>query len=130
MENMSDLKNVIRQTLENKGILQKMKAQIRAEVFLSLEGNDPINQVEKPPEIFLACELIRELLISLDYRNSLAVFCEESGPTTEMSVHRDLIASELGLKLSNEDKSVPLLLMIIKYLKDMKAQRIDEEVLR
>jgi lisH domain-containing protein FOPNL len=134
MEGVSDLKQVIRQALENKGILQQIKAQIRAEVFLSLEGNHATESmgrepVEKPPEIFLACELIRELLMSLNYKNSLAVFCEESGPTAEMLIQKEYLASELGLTLSKEDQNVPLLLLIVKMLKDMKAQRIDEEIL-
>jgi lisH domain-containing protein FOPNL len=129
MESVTDLKEVVRQSLDSKGILQQIKAQIRAEVYLSLEGKDAVNNVEKPPEVYLACELIRELFMGLDYKNSLAVFCEESGPPSEMGLNRDFLASELGLTVHEDDRSVPLLLMVIRLLKDLKAQRIDEEIL-
>jgi lisH domain-containing protein FOPNL len=130
MESVTDLKDVVRHSLESRGVLQQIKARIRAEVYLSLEGKDSVNNVEKPPDVYLACELVRELFMGLDYKNSLAVFCEESGPPSEMGLNRDFLASELGLSVHEDDRSVPLLLMVIRLLKDMKAQRIDEEVLR
>lgn len=138
MEGVSDLKEVIREALERKGVLQQIKAQIRTEVFLSLEGDhdrggkeeleEERNSYEKSSEIFLACELIRELLMSLNYKNTLTVFCQESGPMTEMLIQKDYLATELGISLSKEDQNIPLLLLIIQMLKDMKSQRIDEEL--
>lgn len=125
--NIIDLKEIIQNTLERKGILSQIKSKIRSEVFLTLEGKEIIdknnNINETNSEIFIATELVRELLLLLDYENTLAVYCEENGPTNDIKINRELIASELGLEIHENDKNIPLIVMIVKLLKEMKNQR-------
>tara|TARA_B110000305_G_C18839447_1_gene359400 strand:+ start:83 stop:208 length:126 start_codon:yes stop_codon:yes gene_type:complete len=40
MASLEDLKNVLRETLEQKGTLNKVKAEIRAEIFTSLDADN------------------------------------------------------------------------------------------
>lgn len=122
-----DIKEAIRSALENRGTLREIKARIRAEVFQTLENKEnSVQPPQKPHDVYLACELIRELLMSFDYSNTAAVFSEESGQPDEMRIDRSFLASELGLMPVESDGSdVPLLILIVRMLKDMKSERID-----
>ena len=40
MASLDDLKNVLRETLEQKGVLGKVKSQIRAEIFTALDADN------------------------------------------------------------------------------------------
>ena len=78
MASLEDLKNVLRETLEQKGVLGKVKSQIRAEIFTALDadnsGKPPI-----PQENILINELIREYLEYNKYYNTCSVLVSESG---------------------------------------------------
>ena len=40
MANLNDLKDVLKETLEQKGALNKIKAEIRAEIFTALDAEN------------------------------------------------------------------------------------------
>jgi lisH domain-containing protein FOPNL len=40
MASLEDLKSVLRETLEQKGVLNKVKAEIRAEIFTALDADN------------------------------------------------------------------------------------------
>ncbi len=110
-----DLTEAIREALDRKGISSKIKSQLRAEVYHTLEDKSvPIP--EKPKDVFIASELIRELMMSFRLQNSLSVFCEEFGQPSEMNVDREFIGGELGLNVLGSDEKIPLLLQIIQHL--------------
>lgn len=70
--NTKFLLTVIKETLENRGVLGQIKARIRAEVFNALEDQSE----EKPPlsnENLLINELIREYLDFNKYKYSSSV---------------------------------------------------------
>ena len=122
--NTNDLKSILKSSLESRGVLNEIRAKIRSEVFLTLEGKEnSTNSIEKSSEIFLATELVRDLLLLLDYENTLAVYCEENGPMNDLKLNRELLTTELGLEIHENDKNIPLLVMIVKLLKEMKNQR-------
>ena len=52
-----------RQALEKKGVIKDLKARLRADVYQCLEDKS-VKMPEKPADVFLATELIRELLIT------------------------------------------------------------------
>ena len=84
----------------------------------------------KPEDVFLACELMHELMMSLGLNNSLTVFQQESGQPSEMRIDRLHLASELGFRTNErEDRDVPLLLLIVRMMKEMKMKTIDDTVL-
>ena len=85
--------------------------------------------MSKPQDVFLACELVRELMMSLGLNNSLSVFQQESGQPSEMRVDRIHLASELGFRTNEKlDRNVPLLLLVIRMLKEMKMKKIDDMI--
>ena len=84
---------------------------------------------DKHEDVFLACELMRELMMSLGLNNSLSVFQQESGQPSEMRIDRLHLASELGFRThEREDRDVPLLLLIVRMMKEMKMKQIDDIV--
>lgn len=128
-----DLKTAVRQALEKKGVIKDLKARLRAEVYQCLEDKS-VKMPEKPADVFLATELIRELLISLKLDNTLAVFCEEMGQPTEMRCDREFLGDELGFNVSNRSAvvtalkgkenspaTVPLLVQLVTHLRHNKA---------
>lgn len=84
----------------------------------------------KPEDVFLACELVRELMMSLGLNNSLSVFQQEAGQPSEMRIDRPHLASELGFRTNERtDRDVPLLLLVVRMLKEMKIKQIDDVML-
>ena len=82
MASLEDLKNVLRETLEQKGVLNEVKAKIRAEIFTAL---DSVN-VGKPPlsnENMIINEMIREYLEYNKYYNTASVLVTETGQPHE-----------------------------------------------
>lgn len=110
--------------LKRQGVYSKLKANIRAEVFNLLDDKT----VEMPPpprDVFLASELIREFLMIFKCNNTLSVFIEEmGGGPMEMYVDRPLLGHELGLNTLNCDEKVPLLVMLVEYLKANRVEYI------
>jgi hypothetical protein len=121
----SDLVEAITESLKRKGVYSKIKSQVRAEVFHTLEDkNTPAP--EKPREVYLAAELIREFMIRFKLNNSLSVFCEEMGQPAEMGVNREFIGSELGLNTLQSDPNIPLLISVLEHLMDKKTASLGE----
>lgn len=116
-----DLVLAVEDALKRRGVLSKMKAQMRAEVFHSLEDKSA-TYPSKPPDVFIAAELIKEFLMLLKLDNTLSVFCEEMGQPNEMTVDRNFLGLELGLNTLGTDPKMPLLLSIIQYLKKDRAE--------
>eukprot|EP01032_Pedospumella_encystans_P036945 gene36945-41821_t len=118
----SDLVEAISEALKRKGVYSKIKSQLRAEVFHTLEDKT-IVAPDKPHDVYLAAELIREFMIKFKLNNSLSVFCEEMGQPSEMAVNREFLGGELGLNTLESDSSVPLLISVLQHLTDKKAEQ-------
>ncbi len=92
---LSELKNVLKETLEARGSLGQIKARIRAEIFAALDDQD----VPKPKlsnENIILNELIREYCEYNGYRHTLSVLLSESGQPIKKAFPREFIASELN----------------------------------
>lgn len=116
----SDLVEAITEALKRKGVYSKMKSQLRAEVFHTLEDKTT-PAPDKPRDVYLAAELIREFMIKFKLNNSLSVFCEEMGQPAEMAVNREFLGGELGLNTLGSDTSIPLLISVLQHLSENKA---------
>jgi hypothetical protein len=81
---------------------------------------------EKPKDIYLASELIREYLMNLKLDNTTSVFCEELGQPDQMIVDREFIAGELGLNAVGSNEKIPLLVLIIQYLVRNKEEMLND----
>ena len=106
MASLEELKNVIKETLDKKGTLSKIKAQIRAEIFTSLE-TEAVPKPKLSNENILINELIREYFTYNHYNHALSVFLHESGQPIDPPFDKKFIAKEL--KVDDKDISVPLL---------------------
>ena len=118
----SDLVEAICEALKRKGVYSKIKSQLRAEVFHTLEDKTTVAP-DKPRDVYLAAELIREFMIKFKLNNSLSVFCEELGQPSEMAVNREFLGGELGLNTLDTDSNIPLLISVLQHLTDKKAEQ-------
>ena len=69
MASINELKEVLKETLEEKGVLSEVRAKIRAEIFNSL-NDKPRNIPSLPNENLIINELIREYLIFNNYHHT------------------------------------------------------------
>jgi lisH domain-containing protein FOPNL len=116
-----DMVDAIKGALERRGSLNSIRAQLRAEVFHALEDKT-VEIPEKPRDVYLASEIIREFLGTLKLANTASVFNEEIGQPSEMRVDRDFIGAELGFDTTETDKQVPLLVMLVQQLRRNKER--------
>eukprot|EP00696_Hemimastix_kukwesjijk_P015416 gnl/Hemi2/3611_TR1255_c0_g1_i1.p1 gnl/Hemi2/3611_TR1255_c0_g1~~gnl/Hemi2/3611_TR1255_c0_g1_i1.p1 ORF type:complete len:128 (+),score=43.94 gnl/Hemi2/3611_TR1255_c0_g1_i1:85-468(+) len=111
---LQDLKQALKESLENTGSLAQMKARIRSEIFNCLD-----EQEESKPSLthenLLINELIREYLDFNKYRHTLAVLVPESNmPVAPLDRH--FLAQKLGIENDTDPRAVPLLYAILKML--------------
>lgn len=95
MATKEELKSVLKETLENRGVLGQVKARIRSEVFSALD-----DQTETRPtlsnENMLINELIREYLEFNKYKYTLSVLLTETGQPKE-PIDRKFMGQELKI---------------------------------
>ena len=78
MTSVEELKNALKETLEQKGVLNQIKAMMRKEIYDSIENDDnPKPQLSK--ENLIINELIKDYLKYNNYSNSSYVFQSETG---------------------------------------------------
>ncbi|CAJ1077805.1 FGFR1 oncogene partner isoform X4 [Xyrichtys novacula] len=134
-EDDTELRDLLIQSLENSGVLNKLKAEMRAAVFLAMEEQD--RQENKTPLVnenlkkFLNTKdgrLVAALMVdflqvfNLDF--TLAVFQPEINQLNGLD-GRDLVCRDLGLSESEVNRNSPLLLELVK--KRHKSPDIKEE---
>lgn len=118
MANVQELKSVLKETLENRGVLGQIKARMRAEVFHALD-----DQLEsRPPlsnENMLINELIREYLEFNNYKYSLSVLMAETGqPQTPLD--RSFLTNELNITEDRGTTKLPLLYGVLSHFLESK----------
>ena len=108
MASIDELKDVLKETLEERGVLSELRAKIRAEIFNSL--NDKASQkVPLSNENLIVNELIKEYMIFNGYTHSLSVFIPETGQPERSPFDRNFIAKKLKIQEDSKSKEVPLL---------------------
>lgn len=126
MAKIEDLKAVLKETLENKGVLNQVRARIRAEVFNALD-----DQTEMKPtlsnENFLINELIREYLDFNKYNYTKSVLMVESGQPTE-KIDRRFLLQQLNMEEMQEPRKIPLLYGMLSHFlrKEEKVFKSDQ----
>ena len=120
----ADLVDAVTEALQRKGVYNKIKSTIRTEVYHVLEDKTTVSP-DKPNDVYLASELIREFMIKFKLSNSLSVFCEEFGQPLEMNVDREFLGGELGLNTLNSNTRIPLLISLIQHLVDLKSEKLN-----
>ena len=114
MASLEDLKSVLKETLEQKGVLGEIRAKIRAEVFTALDG------ASQPPKLsnenMILNEMIREYLEYNRYYNAASVLAAESGQPQEPPFDKDYLRKKFSVAPSGKD--VPLLYELVFGLKE------------
>lgn len=133
VEEDAELRDLVSQTLETNGVLGKLRAQLRASVFLALDEQDPVKH--KAPfrnqdfkrfassnEGQQILDVVREFLQFFNLEYSLAVFNAEADCSPEPVVRKTL-AKQLELTESTETSRQPL---ISEVLRRLRSERNDE----
>ncbi|XP_067010545.2 centrosomal protein 43 [Anabrus simplex] len=127
-EEETELRDLVAQTLENNGVLSKIRAQLRASVFLALEeqelAQDKIPFINKSFKDFLktsegslvAC-LVREFLEFFELDFTLSVFDPETYHGKDYDYGgRSKLIKDLKIKNLNDTKG-PLLAQILQLVR-------------
>lgn len=123
-EDDTELRDLLIQNLENSGILNKLKAEMRAAVFLAMEEQDRLeNKTPLVNENLKKClnskdgrlvaSLIMDFLQVFNLDFSLAVFQPEINSLNGLD-SRDLVCRDLGLSESELNRNSPLLLELVR----------------
>lgn len=125
---MEDMKNLLIQALETRGVLGQVRAKLRSSVFKIVDDQDQkfnmgcglkwenplLYKISDTKIGLLSAELIREFmeLFKMDY--SLSVFIPECSISPER-IRKEEILAKLGIKLNNSLQELPTLHIIIFY---------------
>lgn len=116
MASIDDLKNVLKETLDNRGALNQIRARIRAEVFSALDDQTDMKPVLSNENMFIN-ELIREYLEFNKYKYTSTVLTAESGQPKD-PIDREFLSSELGIRESSKSKQLPILYGLVSHFLD------------
>ncbi|XP_060262260.1 centrosomal protein 20 isoform X6 [Ovis aries] len=113
MATVAELKAVLKDTLEKRGVLGHLKARIRAEVFSALDDeSEPRPSLSH--ENFLINELIREYLEFNKYKYTASVLIAESGQPV-VPLDRQFLIHELNAFEDSKNNTIPLLYGILAH---------------
>lgn len=129
---------MVAQTLESKGVLGKIRAQLRASVFLALEEqegaegkmplmNPDLKKFLNTSEGRLVTGLVREFLEYFELDFTIAVFDPETN-FSDKYTGRNNLARELKLQDIDGNSNQPLLAEVIKRLSPSTNGEISKEV--
>ena len=118
MASLDDLKGVLRETLEQKGVLNEVKAKIRAEIFTALDA-ETTNKPQLSNENMIINEIIREYLEYNRYYNAASVLVTETGQPSEPPFDREFLHRKFGVssQARGARPGMPLLYELIYGLK-------------
>ena len=116
MTSVEELKNALKETLEQRGVLNQIKAIMRQEIYDSIEKDDN-PKPELSEENLLINELIKEYLNYNNYSHSSSVFQSETGQPNNV-LDRNSISKKLNIIENESNKQYPLLYSILFGLKN------------
>ena len=111
MTTVEDLKNALKETLEQKGVLNEIRAKMRQSIFEAIESDDK-PQPKLSNENLIINALIKEYLDYNNYLHTSSVFQAESGQPKD-KLDRNFIASQLNISETNQSQKVPLLYSLL-----------------
>ena len=116
MTSVEELKNALKETLEQRGVLNQIKAIMRQEIYDSIEKDDN-PKPELSEENLLINELIKEYLNYNNYSHSSSLFQSETGQPNNV-LDRNSISKKLNIIENESNKQYPLLYSILLGLKN------------
>lgn len=116
MTDVNELKSAIKEILLSNGSLNKIRAEIREEIYKAIE-EDSNPKPKIPEENLLINELIREYFSYMGYNHANSVFLSESGHPEDSPIDRNFISKELNIYEDKNSKSLPLIYSLLFSLK-------------
>ena len=124
MTTVEELKNALKETLEQNGVLNEIRAKMRKSIFEAIESDDkPKPKLSNDNLIINA--LIKEYLDYNNYLHTSSVFQAESGQPKD-KIDRNFITNQLNIIENNQSQKVPLLYSIIFGLQS-KEENFNED---
>ena len=111
MTTVEELKNALKETLEQKGVLNEIRARMRQSIFEAIESDDK-PQPKLSNENLIINTLIKEYLDYNNYLHTSSVFQAESGQPKD-KLDRNFVVSQLNIVETNQSQKVPLLYSIL-----------------
>ena len=111
MTSIEELKDALKKTLEQRGIVNKIKSIMRKEIYETID-NDDNPKPQLTPENLLINELIKEYLDYNNYSNSSLVFQSETGQPKE-ELGREILVKKLNIIENESNSQKPLLYTIL-----------------
>ncbi|NXG43529.1 FR1OP protein, partial [Psilopogon haemacephalus] len=138
-EEDTELRDLLVQTLESSGVLNKIKAELRAAVFLALEEQEKVENktplVNERLKSFLGTKdgrlvagLVAEFLRFFNLDFTLAVFQPESSTLNGLD-GRENLAQDLGITEAEGTVGGPLLLEVVRKCQQKKITGSGEVIL-
>ncbi|NWI18996.1 FR1OP protein, partial [Crypturellus soui] len=138
-EEDTELRDLLVQTLESTGVLNKIKAELRAAVFLALEEQEKVENktplVNESLKNFLSTKdgrlvagLVAEFLRYFNLDFTLAVFQPESSTLNGLD-GRENLARDLGIIEAEGTVGGPLLLELVRKCQQKKISSTEEVML-
>ncbi|NWJ08962.1 FR1OP protein, partial [Crypturellus undulatus] len=138
-EEDTELRDLLVQTLESTGVLNKIKAELRAAVFLALEEQEKVENktplVNESLKNFLSTKdgrlvagLVAEFLRYFNLDFTLAVFQPESSTLNGLD-GRENLARDLGIIEAEGTVGGPLLLELVRKCQQKKISSTEEVIL-
>ncbi|NXM08474.1 FR1OP protein, partial [Tyrannus savana] len=138
-EEDTELRDLLVQTLESSGVLNKIKAELRAAVFLALEEQEKVENktplVNESLKTFLGTKdgrlvagLVAEFLRFFNLDFTLAVFQPESSTLNGLD-GRENLARDLGITEAEGTVGGPLLLEVVRKCQQKKISGNGEVIL-
>ena len=112
MSSVNELKEVLKDHLDSKGILDKLRTELRTEIFSALNDEDSNPHKNLSKENILINDLIKEYLAFNGYLYTKSVFDSESGNPKER-LGRDIIATELNVVENKQTQQLPLMYSLV-----------------
>uniref|UniRef100_A0A8D0KNX2 Centrosomal protein 43 n=1 Tax=Salvator merianae TaxID=96440 RepID=A0A8D0KNX2_SALMN len=137
-EEDTELRDLLVQTLETSGVLNKIKAELRAAVFLALEEqekvenktplvNESLKKFLNTKDGRLVASLVAEFLQFFNLDFTLAVFQPESSTVNGLEA-RESLAQDLGITEAKATADGPLLLEVVRRCQQKKGLSNSREV--
>ena len=122
-----EAKEIVKKELEKAGVINYMRAKLKKSVIdiidhqkettkqkLEFDFMTPLHRLNKPKEIVLLCQLIKEFLKFYELEYTLPIFENESN--VKETVKRETLLKELKLQEPKENNKPVLLLLLLDRL--------------
>ena len=132
-----EAKEIVMKELEKRGVINYMRAKIKKSIIdiinhqkesikqkLDFDFMTPLHRLNKPKEIVLVCQLIKEFLKFYELEYTLPIFENESN--IKEDIKRETLLKELNL-VDKKDSSKPVLLILLQDKLNRKNDGINNQ---